>query len=123
MSPTCLTNVVKNIMGQPLDPKKSTINNQKAKAARRMAKVWRQLPEEDGNTTTAMTMATSTGMRTVTETLMATAMAMVIVTATAMATATATAMAAVTATAMTTSRATGTANAVAVAMAKDTSEG
>jgi hypothetical protein len=43
-------------------PKKSTINNQKAKKVKRMAEVWQQPPEEDGDPVTAM--ATVMGMRT-----------------------------------------------------------
>jgi hypothetical protein len=63
LSPTCLTNIVKDIMDQPLAQKnqQSKINNQKAKASKRMAEVWQQLPEEDSNA--AMAMATATGAR------------------------------------------------------------
>jgi hypothetical protein len=49
LSPTYLTNTVMDIMGQPLAPKKLTINNQKAKVAKKMSEVWWQPPEEDGN--------------------------------------------------------------------------
>jgi hypothetical protein len=102
-------------------PKKSTINNQKAKIVKRMAEVWQQPPEEDGNAMTAMAMAT--GMRTAMGTLTAMAMAMVTVTVTAMVTATAMGTAMAMATVIVTSGAMGTAIAVAAAVAKDTAEG
>jgi hypothetical protein len=121
LSPISLTNVVKDTMGQPLAPKKSTINNQKVKAAKRMAEVWRQLPEEDGNT--VMAMATATGMRMAMRTLMATAMAMVTVMATVMTTAMAMIIATATETAVMTSTETGTAMAVAEAATKGMAEG
>ncbi len=121
LSPTPLSNVVKDIIGQPLAQKKSTINNQKAKTVKRIAEVWQQLLEEDGNA--VMAMATATGMRTAMGTLTAMAMAMVTVTVTAMVTATATGMATAMATEMVTSRAKGTAMAVAAAVAKNTAEG
>jgi hypothetical protein len=113
---------LKDIIGQPLAPKKSTISNQKAKTVKRMAEVWQQPPEEDGNA--VMATATATGMRTATGTSTAMAMAMVTVTVTAMVTTTATGTATATATtAMVMSRAMGMAMAVAAAVAKDMSEG
>ncbi len=66
MSPTCLTNVVEDIMGQPLAQKKLPINNQKVKTAKRMAEVQQQLTEEDGNAGTAT--ATTMDIRMVTGT-------------------------------------------------------
>ncbi len=125
LSPTCLTNVVKDAMGQPLAPQKSKIINQKAKAAKWMAEVWWQPPEEEGSAATATAMATR--MRTAIGTSTAMAMAMVTVMATARGKTTAMATAMVTATAMATamvtSRAMGTVMAVAAAVNKDMVEG
>jgi hypothetical protein len=77
-------------------PKKSTINNQKAKTMKRMAEVWQQPPDEDGNA--VMALATATGMMTAMGTSTSMGMVMVTVTVSAMVTATATGRATATAT-------------------------
>jgi hypothetical protein len=121
LSPTRLSNIVKDIIGQPLAQKNQQSTIKKAKTVKRMAEVWQQPLEEDGNAVTAT--ATATGMRTATGTSTAMAMAMVTVTVTAMVTAIAMGTARAMATAMVTLRAIGTAMAVAAAVAKDTAEG
>jgi hypothetical protein len=79
-------------------PKKSIINNQKAKTMKRMAEVWQQPPDEDGNAVTATGTSTATGMKTAMGTLTSMRMVMVTVTVTAMVTAMATRRATATAT-------------------------
>jgi hypothetical protein len=83
LSPTCLTNVVKDIMDQPLAPKTAIINNQIAEAAKWIEEVWQQRREEDSNS--AMATAMTTGMRTAMRTSTTMAMAKVTVMATTMA--------------------------------------
>ncbi len=53
----------KGYNGSATGLKKSTINNQKVKAARRMVEVWWQPLDEAGNMVTAMATAMATRMR------------------------------------------------------------